>query len=314
MTGQHREVEHEILMDAPAAAIYRLLAEAENWPRIFPPTIHVERLEGSSRQERIQIWATGNGEPKTWTSRRTLDPETSRIHFRQEVSAPPVAAMGGTWLIERASGTRSRVRLVHQYSAVGGDRDGLAWIDRAVDENSRKELAALKAAAESARDVMDELTMSFEDAVLIDGDARDAYDFVNDAGLWGERLPHVVRVDFEEKTPGLQVLAMDTRAVDGSTHTTKSVRVCFPHSRVVYKQVTLPALLSLHTGEWRFEEAGSAVTVVSRHTVAIRPESIAGILGDGAGVPHAREFVRNALSENSLATLRLAKAYAESRR
>jgi uncharacterized protein YndB with AHSA1/START domain len=42
-----REVEHEITISAPAAAVYRLIAEVENWPRIFPPTIYVDHLERS---------------------------------------------------------------------------------------------------------------------------------------------------------------------------------------------------------------------------------------------------------------------------
>lgn len=314
MTGQHREVEHEIVVDAPAADVYRLLARAVDWPRVFPPTIHVERVEGSSRQERLQIWATGNGEPKTWTSRRILDPGTGRIDFQQEVCAPPVAAMGGAWVIDPVAGHRSRVRLLHHYRAIDDDPDGLAWIDRAVDQNSRKELGALKASAESVLGAAEELSMSFEDVVQIDGSVRDVYDFINEAGLWRDRLPHVARVELEEKTPGLQVLEMDTRTGDGSTHTTKSVRVCFPYTRVIYKQVTLPALMSLHTGQWRFEQAGPTVTATSQHTVVINPDNIHGILGQDAGIAQAREFVMNALSGNSLATLRLAKAYAESRR
>jgi len=32
---------------------------------------------------------------------------------------------------------------------------------------------------------------------------------------------------------------MDTVSPNGSAHTTKSYRVCFPHDRIVYKQTTL---------------------------------------------------------------------------
>jgi aromatase len=276
--------------------------------------VHVDRFEGTARQERIRIWATAEGEPKTWTSRRVLDPGARRIEFRQEVCAPPVAAMGGAWVIEPGPAGGSRIRLLHDYRAVGDDPEALAWIDRAVDGNSRSELAALKANMESAVAAADELTLSFEDTVRVDGAPEDVYDFINEAGLWRERLPHVARVVLEEKAPGLQVLEMDTRTKDGSTHTTKSVRVCFPHERIVYKQVTLPALMTLHTGQWRFARAGAGTTATSQHTVVIDPARIAEVLGEGAGVPQARAFVENALSGNSLATLGLAKAYAESRR
>ncbi|GAA2427617.1 aromatase/cyclase [Streptomyces macrosporus] len=315
-----REVEHEITIDAPAAKVYRLIAEVENWPRIFPPTIHVDRVEGGADgtagagEERIRIWATANGEAKNWTSRRTLDPQALTIAFRQEVSAPPVASMGGTWIIEPRGENSSRVRLLHDYRAVDDDPEKLEWIDRAVDRNSRSELAALKRNVELAVGAA-ELTLSFEDTVRINGSAKDVYDFVNEAGLWKERLPHVAEVSLTEDTPGLQVLRMDTRTKDGSVHTTESVRVCFPHHKIVYKQTTLPALMSLHTGYWLFEEDASGVTTAtSQHTVVLNTANIAKVLGEDAGVLEARDFVRNALSTNSRATLGHAKEYAEARR
>lgn len=307
------QVEHTITVEAPAVAIYRLIAEVENWPRIFPPTIHVDHVERGAGEERIRIWATANGEAKNWTSRRTLDPGSLRITFRQEVSTPPVAAMGGTWIVEPLSGTSSRVRLLHDYRAVEDDPESLKWIDEAVDRNSRSELAALKTNVELAH-VSEELTFSFEDTVQIAGAAKDAFDFVNEAGLWAERLPHVASVRFSEGTPGLQTLEMDTRAKDGSTHTTKSYRVVFPHHRIAYKQVTLPALMTLHTGCWTFAENDGGVAATSQHTVVLNTANIAAVLGTDATVADAREYVRSALSTNSRATLGHAKDHAENRR
>ncbi|MGW0965779.1 aromatase/cyclase [Streptomyces sp. NPDC002516] len=308
-----RQVKHAITVEAPAAAVYRLIAEVENWPRIFPPTLYVDQVERGEDEERIRIWATANGEAKNWTSRRTLDPANLRITFRQEVSAPPVAAMGGTWIIEPLSGTSSRVRLLHDYRAVDDDPDGLKWIDEAVDRNSRSELAALKTNVELAH-ASEEITFSFEDTVQIAGAAKDAYDFVNEAGLWAERLPHVASVRFSEDTPGLQVLEMDTRAKDGSTHTTKSYRVVFPHHTIAYKQVTLPALMTLHTGRWTFAENAGGVAVTSQHTVVLNTANITAVLGPDASVADAREYVRGALSANSRATLGHAKDHAENQR
>lgn len=309
----NRQVEHDITIDAPAAAVYRLLAEVENWPRIFPPTIYVDHVERGADEERIRIWATANGEAKNWTSRRTLDPAALRITFRQEVSSPPVAAMGGTWIVEPRSDTASRVRLLHDYRAVDDDPESLKWIDEAVDRNSRSELAALKQNVERAH-AAEEITFSFEDTVQIQGRAKDVYDFINEAGLWAERLPHVASVRLEEDTPGLQTLEMDTRAKDGSTHTTKSYRVTFPHHRIAYKQVTLPALMTLHTGYWTFTENEQGVAASSQHTVVLNTDNIARVLGPEASVADAREYVRTALSTNSRATLGHAKDYAESKR
>jgi aromatase len=293
--------------------VYRLIAEVHNWPRIFPPTIYVDHLERGDRAERIRIWATANGTAKNWTSRRVLDPDNLRIEFRQEVSAPPVAEMGGTWLIEPLGPAECLVRLLHDYRAVDDDPDGLAWIDEAVDRNSRSELAALKTNVEYAT-AAEEATFSFEDTVRINGSAKDVYDFINDAHLWSTRLPHVASVRLEEVAPGLQTLEMETRAKDGSTHVTKSYRVTFPHSRIAYKQVTLPALMTLHTGYWTFQESGDGVLATSQHTVVLNTGNIEKILGPDATVADARKYVQDALSTNSMATLGHARDHAESAR
>ncbi|MFF5019608.1 aromatase/cyclase [Streptomyces sp. NPDC001165] len=309
-----REVEHEITIGAPAAAVYQLLADVTNWPRIFPPTIHVDRVEAQGAEEKIRIWATANGRPKSWTSRRTLDQEGLRITFRQEVPAEPVKHMGGAWIIEPLGEAESRVRLLHDYSAVNDDPHDLLWIERAVDKNSTSELAALKVNVEAAHAAQTkELTFSFTDTVQVAGSAKDVFDFINEAQLWAERLPHVAVVRLAEDTPGLQELEMDTRAKDGSVHTTKSYRVVFPHDRIAYKQVTLPALMTLHTGEWTFVETDEGVAASSQHTVTLNTENIARILGDEATVADARAYVHTALSTNSCATLAHAKAYAESK-
>jgi ribosome-associated toxin RatA of RatAB toxin-antitoxin module len=311
-----REVEHEITVRAPAADVYRMLAEVENWPRLFPPSVYVDYLERNGNSERIRIWATANGEAKNWTSRRVLEPEALTIRFWQEVSAPPVAEMYGTWLVEPAGGEQTRLRLLHRYRAIDDDPEQLAWIDRAVDTNSRKELPALKATVEQASQAA-ELTMSFSDTVRINGSGKDVYDFVNEANLWAHRVPHVAQVWLAETTPGVQTLRMDTLTKDGTTHTTESVRVCFPHHKIAYKQTTLPALMTLHTGYWLFEEDprdANAVLATAQHTVVINEANIASVLGPNADVAQAREYVRGALSANSTATLGYAKQYAESRR
>ncbi|TMR04908.1 cyclase [Actinomadura soli] len=310
-----RETEHEIMVRAPAAKVYQLIAEVENWPRIFPPTVYVDSEERHGRDERIRIWATANGEAKNWTSRRRLDPDALRIDFRQEVSRPPVAAMGGAWVIEPSSdraAPETRVRLLHDYRAEDDDPDKLAWIDRAVDGNSHAELAALKAHAELEPGTGG-LLMTFSDDVWVDGRAADVFDFLNEARHWPRRLPHVERVSLREDTPGQQLLTMDTRTKDGSTHTTTSVRVCLPHTKIVYKQIHVPPLMTLHTGEWELTPEDGGVRATSWHTVMINEANITKILGPEAGLPGARDFVRSALSANSLATLRHAKDYAERR-
>ncbi|GAA2637657.1 aromatase/cyclase [Actinomadura fulvescens] len=306
----------DIVVAAPAKAVYRLIADVEEWPRVFEPTVHVERLEGGDRQERLRIWATANGTARTWVSRRDLDSAAMRVRFRQERSQRPVGGMSGMWVVEPLPGDRCHVRLFHGYHAATGDPAELDWIDRAVHGNSRAELSALAAYAEAAHagpgpDGGPLLT--FDETVDVDGRARDVYEFLNEAHLWQERLPHVARVVLDEPSPGLQVLDMDTRTKDGAEHTTRSVRVCLPDTRIVYKQIQAPAPMSLHTGSWLIDERPGGVSVTSRHTVRIDEANLGSSLGDDAGLADARRFVREALGANSRVTLRHAKSYAEER-
>jgi len=308
-TSVVRNTEHEVDVGAPAARVYALLADVGAWPEIFPPTVHAERVDQNGTSELIRIWATANGTARTWTSRRQHDPERMSIEFRQERSQHPVGGMGGRWVVQPVSASECHVLLLHDFYAASGDPADLDWIGQAVDRNSAAELSALRARAELAGP---EDLFTFEDTVEVDGSAEDVYDFLNEAQLWQQRLPHVARVSLEEETSGLQVLEMDTRTTDGSVHTTKSVRVCQAHRAIVYKQTVLPPLMALHTGRWLIQPRDPAgVRVTSRHTVRINTARIPELLGAGADLPTAQEIVRKALSANSLITLRAAKTYAE---
>ncbi|MEV0529987.1 aromatase/cyclase [Streptomyces sp. NPDC050439] len=312
-TSTSNAVEHEVVVSAPATVVYRLLSKEANWPRIFPATVYVDQVATVGRGDTVRIWEAVNGEAKTSTTHRVFDPYGLRVEFRREEPGLPVTSLEGTWIIEPRSATESRVRLLHNYRAPEADPGDLARIHAEVDGACRSELAALRSGVESAHAAAG-WTFSFTDTVQIDGSAKDVYDFINDAHRWQERLPHVARVRLTEDTPGLQTLEMDTRAKDGSTHTTTSYRVTFPHRRIAYKQITLPALMTLHTGIWTFKETDGGVAASSQHTVVLNTDNITRILGPDADVAQARDYVRTALSTNSTATLRHAKEYAEKRR
>ncbi|MFE7767746.1 aromatase/cyclase [Streptomyces sp. NPDC057438] len=300
---------HAIDVAAEPKAVYELIAAAEDWPHVFPPTVHVEKLDGNGRSERLRIWAFANGEVRSWTSRRELDPRALRVTFRQEVSSAPVASMGGEWIIEATPGGSSVV-LLHDFTVVDDDPADRAWVERAVDTNSGSELAALKATAESLA-VDPRALLSFADHVDVSGPRQEVYDFLWRADLWEERLPHVRRLVLTEPGDDLQTVEMDTRAADGSVHTTKSVRVGFAPDRLVYKQIQVPPLMTAHTGRWTVEPTEHGVRATSHHTVVLRPERVRELLGPEATLETARDLVRQALGRNSTATLTLAKEAAE---
>ncbi|EDY42535.1 SRPBCC family protein [Streptomyces sp. SPB074] len=309
MSHAPHTTEHTITVAAAPETVFALVERAGDWPHVFPPTLHVEYLERADDEERLRIWATANGEVKSWTSRRVLDRAGLRIRFRQEVSQDPVAAMGGEWIVEPLPDGGSRVRLLHDFRAVDDLEHHVAWIRKAIEQNSAAELAALASAARRAG--TEEEPYTFEDSVRVDAPAEEVRTFLREAGQWQERLPHVARVLLEEDTPGVQHLRMDTRGPDGSTHTTASIRICLPDGRITYKQSQTPALMSVHTGEWTVRETPWGSVAVSRHTVVVNPGAVTKVLGASATVADAHAFIRDALGGNSTITMRHAKEFAE---
>jgi ribosome-associated toxin RatA of RatAB toxin-antitoxin module len=302
------QTRHSITVSAPAEAAYEVVADVSRWPVFFTPTIHAERVGGDDTDERIRLWAFANEQVKTWTSRRWLDPASRRVSFRQEVSSHPVARMQGEWLTSPAPGGTCDVTLTHAFAAADDEPGAVELISRAVDANSRAELQSLKAAAEHPA----EPVFTFADSVIIKAPRRRVYDFIYRCQDWPERLPHVSRLELEEDVPGLQVMEMDTRSPDGTVHTTRSGRVCFPDTRIVYKQSRVPPVLSAHVGEWLFRETAAGVELTARHSVVVSAGAVPQVLGPDATVPRARAQVRDALAANSMATMGQARAWAES--
>ena len=111
-TGRHL-TRGTIDIAAPADQIYGVIVDAARWPQFFAPTVHVERTDLGASRERLQIWATGNGEVRTWTSLRELDPDQRTVEFRQEISAPPVKFMSGRWSITPLTSGGARLTLAH---------------------------------------------------------------------------------------------------------------------------------------------------------------------------------------------------------
>lgn len=305
---------HAVDVDAPADAVYELVADVTRWPYTFDPTVHAEVLWTDRVGERLRLWAFANGDVRTWTSRRSLDPDARHVGFEQEVPAEPVRSMGGEWRIEELPAGRSRVELLHHYTAATAEAEQL--IARAVDTNSAAELAALKRAAELgaaySTDGTDGVVLDFTDEVEIDAGPEAVYEFLRDGARWPDRLPHVARLDLTEDVPDLQLMVMDTATPDGSVHTTESVRVCRPQEwTIAYKQTVTPPLMRAHVGRWTITPRPGGVTVASRHVVVLRPEKIAELLGPDAGLARARALVRQRLGGNSTITMRHAKAFAE---
>ncbi|MDQ0585879.1 aromatase/cyclase [Streptomyces rishiriensis] len=302
---------HTVHVAAPAGVVYAVLADAAKLPLCFSPSVHVERLESDGDRERLRMWSLLDGQLKSWTSWRHLDPVQRRIEFRQELPAAPLNSMGGTFHARSQGPHRTELELLYDFSVSSDLPETGAWAWRVADASSRTQLAELKSFAERWTR-LDDLVLTFEDSVRVNGPAELVYDFLYRAGDWPDLVPHVTRADLTEDAPGVQRLTTQTLTEYGS-HTTGSVRICFPHAgRIVHKQTAPHTLLEAHTGEWSVVPDESGVTVIAQHSVVLREENITAVLGEHAGLAQARRHVREELGRDSRALLAHAKRHAES--
>jgi aromatase len=295
-------VTHRLTVEAPAKVLYDLVADATRWPVLFGPTVHVDILERSASAERFAIWATGGAAVVGWTSSRTFEPDAPRVSFRQEHSAPPISFMGGSWEFHETGDNATEVLLEHSFACEPGAED---QIEAILDRNSTAELAALRQAAELSPPIF-----QIEDSVEFTGSPADAFAFLDDAGAWPRRLPHVAALDLTQEagTPGqpaVQRMTMHTSAPDGSTHSTSSIRLCTPGERIVYKQVTPPAILLGHHGSWHITARPGGGTITAHHLGMLDPRG----LGDEPPAA-AVQRVAAALRTNSHVTMEHAAAFA----
>lgn len=258
---------------APRGTVLRIAADLEGWAQHHPPTVHVEPGPG----DEVLGWSLVNDHAvRCWRARRRVDQDAGRLEWD-----PP----GFELTVTPGQGRSCFVRLR------GSDPGDV--------------LDSLKAAAERDQ----ELTISFEDPLFVAGRVEDVYEYLRDAARWPERIPHVTRLELAEPGEGVQFFDMDTVTPDGAAHTTRSVRICLPYRKIVYKQTRRAPLLSAHTGSWTLHARPEGVTAVARHTATIDP----AMLSPGVSVQDARSYLRRALGANSMKTLRCAKAYAEER-
>jgi aromatase len=300
--------EHSIFTRADPAVVYDLIADVALWPVLFEPTVHVDVLErqyqpDGTTVERFRIHALVGGAVRAWNSQRWLDPTALVIDFEQEHSSPPLKTMGGRWQFHAVDGGTT-VLLTHRFTLTDPDPESLQWTIEVLDTNSDRELAAVQRATSGQFSVRD-LTVKCEDVVTAPPGVA-VYEFIEHAEHWPDLLPHVEHVHLQQIDKQVQDLTMTTRAPGGAAHRTRSIRLCDPPFRIVYKQLERPAGLMGHSGAWQFDSASPAgdLTVTSRHTALIAPD----VPTETADLDEIRQQIAQALSTNSRATLSYAAA------
>lgn len=293
---------------APAGALYTLVADVTQWPLFLPDTVHVERLDFDGSADRYVRWADAGGELRRSLVRRTLDAGGRRVLFREERPDAPVTASGGSWTVAELAPGWSRLILEREITLDGGRT---AEAERAVaraEEGARAALDGLRTAAERWRR-LDELMVSFEESVRIEGPAEPVYEFLYGVDSWPGRVAHVLEAEVSEDRPGVQRTRLVNLADDGSAYPSEALRVCFPAAgRIVFKRTRPHPLLAAHAGEWCVEPDASGVTVSCRHDVLLDERALGR--GPGAEPAAARRYVREVIGRESRAVLEPATRYA----
>ncbi len=306
-------VERSVPVQAAADAVFEAVVDVENWPQLLRGVVHVERTVRDETADEAQIWVLrGTDAVATWTSHRSLDRAARRVAFRNDPPAGPTTKSGGEWRVTEAEDGGCVLTVRHTLTP-RPDVPAAAVEEMAagVAKHSEAQLDELRQAVEQ-RDELAELTITFDDPLFIGGTAEDSYELLYRADQWPDRFPHVTRIDMTEDDRGVQFFDMDTLTPDGRAHTTRSVRICMAHHKIVYKQISLAPLLTAHRGHWLFEQTPEGVIATARHSATIKPAAL-DMLFPGATVQDARRYLRKVLSANSVSNLRFAKEYAEER-
>ncbi|MER5907516.1 SRPBCC family protein [Streptomyces mirabilis] len=347
MSSRVHACEHTVGVAAPAGVVYGMLADAVRWPVFLPSVVHVERLDFDGVQERLRMWELADdaadvatdddtaddgagdgagdaaddgaagagggvlgGRVGSWHARRVLHPDVRAVVFEQEDAVWPGSVTSGVWSVRPAGEAECVLGLRQECGLPVAAADGAR---REAEADVHRRLAQVRRAA-GWWERLDELLLSFEDRVRIEGPAELVYDFLYRIGEWPGRVPHVERAGVREDVPGIQVVSLDSCAAPGGrTVSTRAVRLCFPHAgRIVYKETLTSELIAAHSGEWSLLPDAFGVTVVAAHQVMLRQEAVGRVLGAGTGLLEARDHVRAWLSRASTETLGLAKWHAES--
>jgi aromatase len=304
-----RTARHTVRVAAPPRRVYQLIADVSRWPEVFDPIVAVDQQGfGGKCTERVRVWELVDDEVLSCVSHREHNPARMQVRFRQEGAPHPLASMGGLWLVI-PKGSGCLVALDHYYRVSNDNPADVRWLTEAIDHNSVAMLSALRETAEHDGE-LDQLWLSCQNSVDVDGDARDVYDFLARAQDWPQRIPHVDRMMVDEDVSDVQHVQSDVRLPNGSVHTTNLIRLCFPETHIVFKHTKPPAMMRAHTGTFAVTRLAHTVRATAAYRVRLRRDALPA----GSTVDDLRASVRQVLHDISLATLGRAKAFAEARR
>lgn len=302
-------VRHALEIESTLEKAFRICAEVEKWPDIFPPCQKVKVIRQDDHSQLIEITAFAGQKTMTWQSERHLDYGSRTILSCQIKPSVLVKSMQCTW---RFDPLREGVllSLEHQFEIkdevqglmenIYSKEDAQVFMKKVIHDNTERELWSIKKILESCN-ARDEYQLDFQEEMVMEAKQGAIYALLRDAKKWPDLLPHCrhVEVLYDDGKNQEFVMAVDVR---GEEEKIRSIRKCLDHSSIQYFQPAPPPVLKQHTGEWILKPEKSGTRVVSKHSIRLNPDRVPTVLGD-MSVDDALNHVKHAINSNSLTTL-----------
>ncbi len=294
---------HSTTINAPFDIVRRIIAEVDNWPVFFGPTIAAEASSLAHGSETLRLWAR-NGELDSvvkWSSTRRHRADGTRIDFSQDEPAPPLSRMRGSWTVRKVDAEATELMLAHDLS-VAGDDDAFRRAESATDHNSTAELAAIKALAEDYGPTLQSHLVRTADDFSIPAPIGAVFDLLWGVTGWPELLAHVAAVDVRSEGENQHRFTMTLGDGSPGSHTVESVRVTDHDRWIGFKQLVTPDGVRGHCGTWSLAAENGTTQVTVRHLALLEPTAPANLPGLAARLGEN-------LTRSSLGTLEAIRAH-----
>jgi len=303
-----RSTSHSIICEASVKAVYGIVADVSNWPKIFDACISAVVQERLGNTERVRIEARQNGQVVGWDTQRNYFDDIKRIDFFLPVPMPFLKEMSGQWRVVPLGERRCILNVTRDFTLlddISGIREDISTheqasdlINRFIDENAGGEILAVKEFAEKA----DITLSSFTTHYSLPYAPEEIYSLLSDIHHWPTVLPHCNDVDVIYEDAKYQEFVMEITGAGGSEHF-RSIRQCDRDSQTIsYFQPEPPAMLKSHSGCWRVRASGSGTELIAEHSVHIDPERC-GVLFSDNDIQRNKQRIKALIMKNSQTTV-----------
>lgn len=128
--------------------VFELVANVDRWRALLDSLVSVEHLGFDGVCERVRFSKRVNGVTQGMNMMLELNPKRMQVRFRHVDVLPPLASMGGLWLVLPKGRSSSMVALDHYYRVTDNSPVTAARVEAQIAEESTSMLTALRDTAD----------------------------------------------------------------------------------------------------------------------------------------------------------------------